>query len=298
MLAERIDWGVMAERLPALDAVRWDMWVRLLEARTGIVIPVERKGFLESGLRTRIQQLGLAGYDAYYLHLAGEPQWSAEWNHLVDRLTVHETSFFRHEHSLALLAGEILPAFTAANPEASRGFQVWSLGCSTGEEPYTLAMLLQRYFVEEGRDRLFGITATDISRPSLQTARDGIYSARRAQRIPAEMRAGFCAELGDGSIRIDDELRRRICFAQLDVQCLGGFPLRNLDLVYCQNMLIYFPRHRRLQIIEALVGRLAPGGVLVLGPGDLPCWAHPEFARIRYEGTLAFRRRAAEQASA
>lgn len=298
MLAERIDWGVMADRLPDLDAVRWDMWVKLLEKRTGIVIPVERKGFLEAGLRSRIHQLGLAGYDAYYLCLAGEPQWSAEWHQLVDRLTVHETSFFRHEPSLQLIVGEVLPAFVAANPRASQGFQAWSLGCATGEEPYTLAMLLQRHFAAEGRDRLFGITATDISRPSLQTARDGIYAARRAQRIPAELRAQFCTELGDGGIRVNEALRRRICFAQLDVMRIGGFPLRNLDLIYCQNMLIYFPRHRRLQIIEALVDRLAPGGVLVLGPGDLPCWAHPEFARIRFEGTLAFRRRAADQASA
>lgn len=298
MLAERTDWGVMADRLPELDAARMRMWVDLLEARTGIMIPVERKSFLESGLRARMQKTGVGDYDAYYRLLCGERRWSEEWSQLVDRLTVHETSFFRHDPSLRLLADDILPTFVGANPDPHQGFQAWSLGCATGEEPYTLAMLMHRYFDAEGKGRLYGITATDISLPSLQTARAGIYSARRAQTIPGELSGRFCTDLGDGSLRMNDELRRRICFAQLDVLHMNGFPLRSLDLIYCQNMLIYFPRHRRLQIIEALVTRLAPGGVLVLGPGDLPCWAHPEFARIRFEGTLAFRRQAADQASA
>jgi chemotaxis protein methyltransferase CheR/type IV pilus assembly protein PilK len=95
-----------------------------------------------------------------------------------------------------------------------------------------------------------------------------------------------------------DVLRRRICFAQLNALHIEGFPLRDVDLIFCQNMLIYFPRFRRLQIIEALVKRLAPGGVLVLGPGDLPSWAHPEFTRVRFEGTLAYQRQAAATASA
>lgn len=298
MLAERTDWGVMADRLPELDAARMRMWMDLLEVRAGIVIPVERKGFMEAGLRARMQKAGVGDYDAYYRLLSGERRWSEEWSLLIDRLTVHETSFFRHEPSLELLTEEILPAFVDANPAATQGFQVWSLGCATGEEPYTLAMLMHRYFEAEGRGRLYGVTATDISQPSLQTARAGIYSARRAQGIPDALYQRYCEDLGDGSLQMSSELRRRICFAQLNVQHMDGFPLRNLDLIYCQNMLIYFPRYKRLQIIEALVARLASGGVLVLGPGDLPCWAHPDFARIRFEGTLAFRRRAAELASA
>lgn len=298
MLAERTDWGVMADRLPDLDTARVHMWMDLVEVRTGIAIPAERKSFLEAGLRARIQRLGLADYDAYYRLLSTERRWSEEWSQLVDRLTVHETAFFRHEPSLRLLMDEILPTFASASPAANQGFQAWSLGCATGEEPYTLAMLMHRYFAAEGRNRLYGITATDISQPSLQTARAGIYSARRAQGIPGDFRTQFCAELGDGCLQMKDELCRRICFAQLDVLHMNGFPLRNLHLIYCQNMLIYFPRNRRLQIIESLTSRLAPGGVLVLGPGDLPCWSHPEFARIRFEGTLAFRRQAAELASA
>lgn len=292
-LAQSADWGVMAG-WPDLDDGRMQSWADLVERQTGIVIPAERKAFLGAGLRARMQETGDADYDAYYRRMAGERAWSEEWTQLVDRLTVHETSFFRHEASLQLFADQVLPTLLAER----NGLQVWSVGCATGEEPYTLAMLIQEHIEIAGSDCLFGITATDISLPALQTARTGEYGGRRIQTIPVDLRVRYCEELGDGKIRIADRLRRRICFAQLDVLKAGGFPLRNLDLVYCQNMLIYFPRYQRLQIVETLARRLAPGGVLILGPGDLPCWSHSEFERIRFEGTLAFRRLGAGTANA
>ena len=287
----------MADRAPELDDVCMQVWVDLVEQRTGIVIPAERHTFLSAGLRSRMQQLRITDYDSYYRLLADERGILEEWSQLVDRLTVHETSFFRHAPSLQLLTDEILPAFVARHGAKATGFQVWSLGCSTGEEPYTLAMLIQRYLDQIGSDQLFGITATDISRPTLQSAREGVYSERRLAGVSEEFRARFCTDRGDGRWQIAESLRRRICFAQLNILQARGFPLHNLDLIYCQNMLIYFPRYQRLQILETLAQRLAPGGVMVLGPGDLPCWAHSDFERIRFEGTLAFRRQLADTAS-
>ncbi|MBI5041475.1 MAG: protein-glutamate O-methyltransferase CheR [Gammaproteobacteria bacterium] len=296
-LAQQADWGVMADRAPDLDDARMQQWADLVERRTGIVIPAERRAFLGAGLRGRMQQLGIVDHDSYYRLLAKERGVAEEWSQLVDRLTVHETSFFRHTPSLQLLTDEILPTFVARNNGNATGFQVWSLGCSTGEEPYTLAMSIQRYLDRVDSDALFGITATDISRPTLKSAREGIYSERRMGGVAADFRARFCVDKGDGRWQITESLRRRICFAQLNILEARGFPLSNLDLISCQNMMIYYPRYQRLQILELLAQRLAPGGVMVLGPADLPCWAHSEFERIRFEGTLAFRRQMAGTAS-
>lgn len=298
LLAKQTDWGVMTDRLPDLDDAHVQVWLDLVEDRTGIVIPQERKTFLKTGLRARMQELGIGDYADYYRLLSRDRICSQEWSRLIDRLTVHETAFFRHKPSLQLLTNEILPEFLERHADSSRAFQVWSLGCATGEEPYTLGMLVQQTLEEAGGEHRYGVTATDISQLSLQTAREGIYSARRLQDIPGRLRKRFCAALDDGRMQMTEELRRRICFAQLNVLHMDSFPLRDLDLIYCQNMLIYFPRFRRLQIIEKLVKRLAPGGVLLLGPGDLPCWAHPEFTRVRFEGTLAYKRQAADMASA
>lgn len=297
-LAKQADWGVMTDRLPDLDDSDVQAWLDLVEERTGVVILRERKAFLMTGLRTRIRNLGLGNYDSYYKLLSRDKAWSQEWSQLIDLLTVHETSFFRHAPSLQLLTKMILPGFVARSTDTTRGFQIWSLGCSTGEEPYTLAMVTQQYFEELDEGRRYGITATDISQPSLQSARLGIYGERRMRGVSKLLRDKYCIELGDGQVQMTDVLRRRICFAQLNALHIEGFPLRDVDLIFCQNMLIYFPRFRRLQIIEALVKRLAPGGVLVLGPGDLPSWTHPEFTRVRFEGTLAYQRQAAATASA
>ncbi len=297
-LATQADWGVMTDRLPDLDDRHVQAWLDLIEERAGVVILPERKAFLMTGLRARMQDLGLDDYSSYYKLLSRDQSWSREWSQLIDRLTVHETSFFRHAPSLQLLTQTILPGFVARNESSSRGFQVWSLGCSSGEEPYTLAMMIHQYFDQLGDGRRYGITATDISQPSLQAARLGIYNERRMRGVTKSLRDYFCVELGDGQVQMAEVLRRRICFAQLNALHIEGFPLRDVDLIYCQNMLIYFPRFRRLQIIEALVKHLAPGGVLVLGPGDLPTWAHPEFSRVRFEGTLAYQRQAAATASA
>lgn len=298
LLAKQADWWVMTDRLPDLNDRHVQVWLDLVEQRTGVVIPQERKAFLMAGLRSRIRDLGLADYDSYFQLLHQSGVWSREWAQLVDRLTVHETSFFRHPPSLELYTQKILPEFVARHDDSARGFQIWSLGCSTGEEPYTLAMLAQQYFEDLADGRRYGITATDISQPSLRIARSGMYAERRMRGVPESFRERFCIELSDSQVQMSDVLRRRICFAQLNALHIGGFPLRDLDLIYCQNMLIYFPRSRRLQIIESLVQRLAPGGVLVLGPGDLPSWAHPEFTRVRFEGTLAYQRQAAATASA
>lgn len=297
LLAQQADWCDMAGRVPDLDNVQMQLWVDLVEQHAGIVIPDERRSFLGAGLRGRMQVLGIAEYSGYYRKLASQRGVSEEWSKLVDRLTVHETSFFRHAPSLRLLTDEVLPAFVARSGSKAIGFQVWSLGCSSGEEPYTLGMVIQNYFDQIGNDQLYGITATDISRPTLQVAREGIYNERRLAGISAEFRACFCKKTDDGRWQIANSLRRRICFAQLDILHVQRFPLNSLDLIYCQNMLIYFPRNQRLQILEGLAQRLTPGGVLLLGPGDLPHWAHPEFERIRFEGTLAFRRQTAATAS-
>ena len=132
LLAYQADWGVMKDRLPELDDVRLQRWLDLVESRTGIAIPPERKAFLEAGLRARMQQLGIADYDAYFRSVWAARSGSEEWSQLVDRLTVHETSFFRHAPSLQLVENEVLPGYSARKGDRG-GFHTWSLGCATGD---------------------------------------------------------------------------------------------------------------------------------------------------------------------
>ena len=280
--------------LPDLDEQQFNQWAALLEERVGVVVPPERKSFLVTGLKLRMQEIGCDDYQEYYQRLR-HSNGAEEWSMLVDRLTVHETRFFRHKPSLRLVTEKVLPALPAASDDAHT-LQAWSVGCATGEEVYSLAMLVDAHFRALGGRYFFGITGTDISRPALDKARSGIYARCRLADIPVELRAAYCVELENDRFQIHPELVNRVCFTQLNALLAGAAPYAKMDLIFCQNLLIYFERARREHIASQLVEQLRPGGVLVLGPGELVGWAHPGLERLRHPDTLAYRRLAAVQA--
>lgn len=274
--------------LPDLDERQFAQWAALLEERVGVVVPAERKSFLVTGLKLRMQEIGCTDYQEYYqrMRLSSGAQ---EWSMLVDRLTVHETRFFRHKPSLQLVREHVLPKAPAASDDAHT-LQAWSVGCATGEEAYSLAMLVDAHFRALGGRYFFGITGTDISRPALEVAREGRYSHRRLADIPLEMRKAYCLELEGERFQVHPELRNRVCFTQLNAMRAGAAPFAKMDLIFCQNLLIYFERERREHIARQLVEQLRPGGVLVFGPGELAGWQHPQLERVRHMDTLAYRR--------
>jgi len=252
----------LTQAAAGIDDEQFRQWGELLEARTGIVIPEERKSFLVTGLRALMRAEGFADYRAYYDHLRVLKPGAPEWALLVDRMTVHETRFFRHQPSLALLRQAVLPTFVADNPERLN-FQAWSLGCASGEEAYSLAMLCDDYFSNHAPGVLFGLLATDISQPVLNAARKGVYDRRSLQQIDIAFQQRYTRSLDLRRFRIDEKLQRRICFAQLNVLDLDRFPATDMDLIFCQNMLIYFDRNKRHRIMDNLVQRLSLGGVLI-----------------------------------
>lgn len=283
-------WSI--KNTPSMDAEQFTLWQALLEERTGMTLAPERKSFLETSLHGRMRELGLDDYDAYYEQLmAGATEARAmEWSILVDRLTVQETRFFRHPGSFALVE-EFVDRF-AVERAASATLNAWSVGCSTGEEAYSLAMLIQERFARGGKSLFYGITGTDISLPTLARARRGLFPRRRAMQVDAALRERYFEPADDQHLRVTQTLRERVCFAHLNVLNLDPAPIDNMDLIFCQNMLIYFRRWRKRQIATRLADRLAPGGLLVLGPGEVTDWHHPELERVSFPDTLAFRRRA------
>ena len=185
-------------------------------------------------------------------------------------------------------AKEWLPAYL---PQlAGNALHAWSVGCSTGEEAYALAMVLDDALARAGGNEkvYFGVTATDISAPALAVGRAGLYSPARFEEIPPALRARYCEPNPDGFV-INQALRRRVGFVQFNLMDIARSPLKRLDLIFCQNVLIYFARDRRVVLLEALAELLKPGGLLVLGPGEVTGFSHPLLNRIGGPQTLAFR---------
>lgn len=277
------------ERLPEMDEQQFARWSGLLRERTGMAMPRERKSFLVTGVGMRMRELGYTDYQSYYDYLTSGLAGNIEWTALVDRLTVHETRFFRDPRAVAFVAEHCLPVM-AERIRAGEHAQIWSAGCATGEEAFTLAMLADDYLTRERVSARFGVIGTDISLYSLATAKQGSYPDRRLTQIPPTYRARYTVPLPDGRFRMTDELRRRVCFAQFNILDASCTPPGSMDLVYCQNVLIYFDRETRARILDGLVRPLRPGGMLVLGAGEMVGWEHPQMVRAGSTDVLAFQR--------
>lgn len=282
-------WSI--KNTPVMEQEQFELWQALLEERTGMTLSQERKSFLETSLSIRMRELGIADYEIYYEQLlSGTTESKAmEWSVLVDRLTVQETSFFRHESSYALVE-EYVQGFIRERGDGA-SLDVWSVGCSTGEEPYSLGMLISEKIKEQKSAAYFGITATDISLPTLSKARRGVYAARKVERVDPLLREEYFAQLNEREYQVVDSLRDRICFARLNVLDLARAPMQDMDIIFCQNMLIYFRRWRKKQIVTRLADRLAEGGLLVLGIGEVTDFHHPNLERVHFADSLAFLRK-------
>lgn len=233
-----------------------------------------------------MRETGCEDLGEYYQLLSSPVQQAREWSLLVDQLTVHETCFFRHASSMRLVEEEVLPVVMRRN----EAFHAWSVACSTGEEAYSLAMLIDGYCSGLESRVQYSVTGTDISLPSLRQAREGRYPERRLKDVPDNYRERYCTPITQGRFGMADHLRKRVCFAQLNLRDVARAPMIDMDLVFCQNLLIYYDRERRLEIVNSLSDFLSPGGVLVLGPGELLNWQHPYMEKVRYQDTLAYRR--------
>lgn len=282
--------------VPELSEEQFHLWQTLIEKRTGMHIPTQRQVFLQSSLRLRMKEIHCDSFDSYYAQLQEGRVSEQEWSVLVDRLTVQETHFFRHPPSFELVRNKMREWFVD-NPD-KKSIQVWSVGCATGEEPYSLAMLLdeQIHAMHLAADHYFGVTATDLSMPALGKARKGIYKSKKVeQQISSAKRKRYFDNMDEKHVQVKSLLKERICFARINVLDLDAVPFNDLDIIFCQNVLIYFSRWRRREIVNQLAKRLVTGGIIVLGLGEVMDWSHPQLVRLDSDRVLAFMKKDAVQ---
>ncbi len=264
-------------------------WQTLLEERTGVVISEQRRAFLQTNLTARMRELEVADYSTYYRQVTDGPRGAVEWSTLLDRLTVQETRFFRHRPSFDVLESYLRGRL--ATDEQQQPWALWSVGCSSGEEPYSMAICAAEVLNDTASSRQFGVTGTDISLNALSKAREATYGVRRLEQMDADLCERYFSAQEDGRRKVVGDLAERICFAKLNVLELGKAPMTGMDVIFCQNLLIYFRRWRRREILNRLAERLAPGGLLVVGVGEVVGWQHPDLEPVADERVLAFTRK-------
>ena len=235
----------------------------LLFERVGIRLSSEKKALLCGRLAKRLKERGLGGYDEYYALIAngGDP---AELQIAIDLLTTNETYFFREPKHFEYLSRRLEEAKRAGSSE--RGLRVWSAACSSGEEPYSIAMVLAEHL----GGAPWEILASDVSTRMLERARVGHYPLERAKGIPHEYLTAYCLKgVGkqEGTLLIERKLRERVAFRHLNLMDLPA-DLGTFDIVFLRNVLIYFDLETKRKVIERVAARIMPGGHLLVGHSE------------------------------
>lgn len=273
--------------LPTLTEDQFLQWGKLLEERTGIQLVFQQKAWLESQMTSRMREHGDEDYDAYFAFISKETiEAKLEWSRLIDRIAVKETSFFRHRESVEYVRNYLQQKIN--NQALNNSFDIWSLGCATGEEAYSLAMVVNDCFELAAISPYYGITAMDISSSALVAGRKGRYSKRRVEQVKPDEAKRYLHVCTDGSYEVVNKLRDRVCFTHTNIIHARQLPLVQVDVIFCQNLLVYFRRWLRRDVLNALVERLKPGGLLVVGLGEVVDWEHPEMQRTGDDHVQAY----------
>ncbi len=246
----------------ALSVERFRLLRDMINRRSGIYFSDDSRFLLESRLGERITRLGLSSFDEYYHLLKYYSEAKEEMDIVIDIMTTNETYFYREEYQLRAFVNDILPELHERLAKRRR-LAIWSAGCSSGEEVYTIAMLIIESNLFKGWDiRVFG---NDISASVIQKARSGIYGPASFRTTkPVHIRR-FFTDTDDG-IRVNDEVRTLCRFAKSNI--LDGNQMifmGQADVIFCRNVLIYFDKVSKMKAIETFYDRLSPKGYLLLG---------------------------------
>jgi chemotaxis protein methyltransferase CheR len=254
----------------SLSDEEFDLLRGLAYARAGIHLGPHKKELLRARLLKRVRALGCESFMEYYAYLRNFDHGGEERVRFINAITTNVTDFFREEHHFQYLQDQWLPSLRQRKPEARR-LRIWSAGCSTGEEPYSIAMTVREALGPGANLWDVRILASDIDSDALQRAAEGVYPAERLERVPAHLRPRyFLKETGENAsyICVRPELQQWITFRRISLMDDPWPIFTHFDAIFCRNVLIYFQRADQQRVLERLLTKLTPEGTLFLGHSE------------------------------
>lgn len=242
-----------------------------IQEQCGIKMPPGKKIMLEARLQKRLRMLGFTTFRQYCNHLFDESTGADEIVQMINAVTTNKTDFFREPQHFTILEETVLPEYLSA-PDwgPAKVFRTWSAGCSTGEEPYTLSMVLSEYAALHPGFR-FSLLATDISTRVLDKARLAIYDQERIATVPLSLKQKYFMRSKDRDktqVRVVPELRALVQFEQMNLMEERLLLSDTVDVIFCRNVIIYFERRNQERLLRRLCGYLKTGGYLFLGHSE------------------------------
>jgi chemotaxis protein methyltransferase CheR len=267
--------------------------IRDLVYQTSGIYHSEDKLYLLAGAcKRRMPRVNAADAQSYFALLNGTGTQTAEMRDLLNEITIGETCFFRSQAQLNALQTVILPELMELRGKAGiRRVRIWSAGCSTGEEPYTLAMFLMEECEKEGNAWTFEIAATDLNDRSLETAKAGVYGEHALRNTPEHFRNKYFKAVSGDKLQAKEEVKKKITFSRLNLSHDGGMKLmKRMDLIFCCNVLIYFDEASKSKVVKHFYANLQSGGHLFLGHVETLYRVSEQFRLVHLPGATAYRK--------
>ncbi len=260
-------------------------------SQCGIYIADNRKYLLENRLANRLKRLNLKDFGEYYYFLQYDSGKTQELSRLFEVITTNETSFYRNPPQLKVFQENIL--MNVINEQRKNGktsLRIWSAGCSTGEEPYTLAMIVHEALKSEISAWDIKITANDLSARVLDSARKGMYSEYSLRTTPPEIIQKYFDSDGR-NYKIRPELKSLVSFGQINLKDKAQLKrVERSDIVFCRNVIIYFDDEMKKQVISAFYDNLLSGGYLIIGHSESLHNISRTFKPIHYPGAIIYQK--------
>ncbi|MGE4268310.1 MAG: protein-glutamate O-methyltransferase CheR [Deferribacterales bacterium] len=258
--------GIFSTKLEEKDFNRLKTFI---ESSCGIKLSENKRSMVEGRLRKRIKALGMRGYAEYVDFVFDGGRDSIEQTYLIDVITTNKTDFFRENNHFEMMSSKILPVLSAKKGLGQvRPLKVWSCASSTGEEPYTIAMVLAEFF---GADGKFSVYATDINTSVLSAAQKAIYTEEKAKDIPYALKKKYLMRSknpDDRLVRFRPEIRSKVKFARLNLKSRSYLIPEPMDIVFCRNVLIYFDVKTQEEMLGRICSHINPGGFLFMGHSE------------------------------
>ncbi|WP_432737551.1 CheR family methyltransferase [Maridesulfovibrio sp. FT414] len=259
--------------------------------QAGIFIAGNRKYLLENRLSNRLKELNLKSFGEYYYYLQYDSGKKAEMNKLFEVITTNETSFYRNPPQLKVFQTKVLPdVLNELRKKGRKRLRIWSAGCSTGEEPYTLAMIIHEVLGTELATWDVKITANDLSERVLTSARRAVYSEYSLRTTPKEIVSKYFDQDGK-QFKVKPAIKQLVSFGQINLSDrMQVKRVERSEIVFCRNVIIYFDEAMKKKVINAFYDNLAPGGFLIIGHSESLHNITRAFKPVHHPGAIIYQK--------
>lgn len=258
---------------------------------SGIYFADNKKPQLENRLSLRLRANNLPDFDKYYYLLKYDPQAARELRALFDSVTTNETSFFRSPPQIQAFQEKVLPEIIERRgAESEKTLRLWSAGCSTGDEPYTMGIVVREVFKEALAGWDIRIFASDISEKALKSARSAQYSEYTLRSVPPEIKRKYFTQNGS-QYTVNEEIRTLVDLQYLNFNDAARVRLmKGFDVIFCRNVLIYFDDEAKKRFVAQLYDNLNPGGYLFIGHSESLHNISRAFKLVHFPGALGYKK--------